>query len=233
METIRRFRHKTGAIAEKFESFKYEILSGSAHYPVPAWVIEGSADWEEIFEKYTIIEEESSSVLGSEIIAVKRSSDGQIFRVGDMHTGATFTKPREISKISIAGERIVFHQKGLTNLEGYTMLEDAKIFVEVFNEKLPLEDDRTDIYKRCILYINAITYYKKTNMQSLYVLNGFCAYFKSQGYDINDLPELMNQKPGIRDPKVISNWWWHPYDKDIRIKALERAFAEANHALMH
>ena len=55
---------------------------------------------------------------GFKIYSVKRLSDGEVFSVGDLHTGSQFDDPREILEIIESDGEIIFYQKrGNTNLD--------------------------------------------------------------------------------------------------------------------
>jgi hypothetical protein len=118
---MRKFKNKhTGDIVKTY-SEHYYISTETAC--IPKRFIELSNDWEEVIEKdYEVI---IARTVPYTILSIRRLSDGEVFTVGDLITGHSYTDARVIEKIEIRhDESIRLEQKyGSTELAYATKLK--------------------------------------------------------------------------------------------------------------
>ena len=109
---MKKYKHKqTGLIAQQL-TVNYKV----GECEVPGCIIEKCQDWEEVVERdYEVILARRVPYI---ILSVRRLSDGEVFSVGDLITGHSYTDARVIKKIKIRyDESIQLEQKyGSTDL---------------------------------------------------------------------------------------------------------------------
>lgn len=144
---MKQFKNKhTGDIVKTYNEHYYISTETAC---IPKRFIELSNDWQEVVERdYEVI---LTRTVPYTILSIRRLSDGEIFSVGDLITGHSYTDARVIEKIRIGyGESIRLEQKyGSTDLAYAT-----KVKQPIF-----LTHDGKDIFEGdTIWYVNKKTF---------------------------------------------------------------------------
>ncbi len=136
-------------IEDKEESTKeWEILEfkrPDETSPYPIWILLEDGKYntpeskEGLYELNEMLYGDDSVETGDFIIhKIKRLSDNEVFTIGDMITGATYSTPREIQEFILVHGELEIKQKG-----GYTKIE----YVQKAKSVLFTTEDGVDVYE--------------------------------------------------------------------------------------